>query len=435
MAGEHTGAGPTAGCPAAAGRDLEGATLADEAVLRHPFPFYRMLREKDPVHYDKVLNAWLVTRYADVRRVLLETDTFSMERGWRTNYAHGFVEEFVEILKRDGGGFFPDVIMTDPPLHTRIRKLMEKAFTAPRVKSLEAGITERVIKIIERLPATGEIDGIKDLAYPLTIDILAEQLGIPDADHANIERWTLALSAQVGRMQSREEMQRNAADICELQRFVIAMIEDRRKSPTGDLVSGLVHARNEGEENPALSFEELVACVRALIGGGSETTANAIASLLLIIATREDAAKLLHDGLDDTRTVNRFVEEVLRLLPPPRALSRVTTRDVELGGKIIPEDSQVLIVFAAANHDETHFPEPDRFDLNRPNLAGHVTFGGGIHRCVGLALARMEMAVVAREVSRRFRELRLAVPLEELAYLPSVSNHSFQRLPLCFAKR
>jgi cytochrome P450 len=98
---------------------LASATLADETVLRNPFPFYRMLREQDPVHYDSSLNAWLVSRYADVRRVLLETDTFSMERGWRTNYAHGFAEEFAEILKRDGGGLFPDVIMTDPPYHTR----------------------------------------------------------------------------------------------------------------------------------------------------------------------------------------------------------------------------------------------------------------------------------------------------------------------------
>jgi cytochrome P450 len=345
------------------------------------------------------------------------------------------VEEYVEILKRDGGGFFPDVIMTDPPLHTRIRRLMERAFTAERVQSLEAGITARVAQILDDLPPAGEIDGIRDLAYPLTIGILAEQLGIRDVGHADIERWTLALSAQVGRMQSREEMLRNAADICELQRYVIAMIDDRRARPSADLVSDLVHARNEGDDDPVLSFPELVACVRALIGGGSETTANAIASLLLTLATRPEAARQLDEGVDDGRTVNRFVEEVLRLYPPPRALSRVTTREVELGGRRIPPDSQLLIVFAAANHDERQFADAETFDLNRPNLASHVTFGAGIHRCVGVALARMEMAVVAREVTRRFGELRLAIPLEELAYLPSVSNHSLQRLPLAYARR
>ena len=410
------------------------ATLADEKVLSNPFPFYELIRRNDPVHYDETLNAWLVSRYADVKQVLTDAETYSMERGWRTNYAHGFVEEFIEILKRDGGGFFPDVIMTDPPYHTRIRKLMEQAFTAHRVKSLEEGITERVVRIIDRLPESGEIDGMADLAYPLTIGILAEQLGIPDADQSRIERWTLALSAQVGRMQNREEMLQNAADICDLQNYVIAMIEERRKAPTSDLVSDLVHARNQ-DDAAVLNFEELVACVRALIGGGSETTANGIGGLLLMLATRPDAAKQLHEGLDDGRTVNRFVEESLRMSPPPRALSRVTTRDVELGGKRIPEDSQVLIMFASANHDPDEFPDPEKFDLNRPNLIGHVTFGAGIHRCVGLSLARMEMAVVAREVSRRLIDVKLAIPPEEISYLPSVSNHSLKCLPLTYRKR
>jgi cytochrome P450 len=413
--------------------ELAEATLADEVVLRDPFPFYDMIRENDPVHFDKTLNAWLVSRHADVRQVLLEADSYSMELGWSTNYAHGFVEEFMEILKRDGGGFFPDVIMTDPPKHTRIRKLMEKAFTAHRVKSLEAGITERVVAMIDSLPESGRIDGMKDLAYPLTIDILAEQLGIPQADQAKVERWTLALSAQVGRMQDREEMLRNAADICELQHYIFAMIEARREAPTNDLVSDLVHARNE-DDAAVLDFAELVACTRALIGGGSETTANGIGGLLLILATRPEAARQLHEGLDDNRVVNRFVEEALRLSPPPRALSRVTTRDVELGGKQIPKGSQVLIMFASANRDAREFPDPDKFDLNRPNLIGHVTFGAGIHRCVGLALARMEMAVVAREVSRRL-DIHLAIEPGEIAYLPSVSNHSLAGLPLTYTKR
>lgn len=416
-------------------RTLEDATLADDAVLQNPFPFYARMREDDPVHYDKVLNAWLVSRYADVRTVLLDAETFSMERGWRTNYAHGFVEEFMEILRRDGGGFFPDVIMTDPPRHTRVRKLMEQAFTAHRVKTLEEGITARVAGFLDRLPQSGEIDGINDLALPLTIDILAEQLGIPHAYQARIARWTLALSAQVGRMQSREEMQANAADICEMQQYIIAMIEERRQAPGNDLVSDLVHARNPGEQDPVLDFAELVACTRALIGGGSETTANGIAGLLLMMATRPDAAQRLHAGLDDSRTVNRFVEEALRLFPPPRALSRVTTRAVELGGTLLPEDAQVLIMFASANHDARQFPDPEAFDLDRPNLVGHLTFGAGIHRCVGVALARMEMAVVAREASRRLRDLRLAIPVEQIAYIPSTSNHSVQRLPLTYTKR
>jgi cytochrome P450 len=325
--------------------------------------------------------------------------------------------------------------MTDPPRHTRVRHLMEQAFTAHRVKALETGITERVVRILDGLPQSGTIDGINDLALPLTIDILAEQLGIPHAYQNRIVRWTLALSAQVGRMQNRAEMRQNAADICEMQQYIIAMIEERRKAPRNDLVSDLVHARNAGEDDPVLDFAELVACTRALIGGGSETTANGIAGLLLMMATRPDAAERLHAGLNDSRRVNRFVEEALRLSPPPRALSRVATRDVELGGKLIPENAQVLIMFASANHDARQFPDPEIFDPDRPNLISHLTFGAGIHRCVGLALARMEMAVVAREVSRRLCNLSLAIPIAEIAYIPSTSNHSVQCLPLTYVKR
>ena len=411
----------------------EPTTFADERVLNNPFPFYRQLRENDPVHFDETLNAWLVSRYDDVKTVLLDSETFSMEMGWSTNYAHGFMDEFMEILERDGGGFFPDVIMTDPPYHTRIRKLMEKAFTPQRVKTLEAGITDRVVRFIDGLPAAGEIDGMNDLALPLTIDILAEQLGISHADHDRILRWTLALSAQVGRMQDREEMRRNAADICEMQQYIMAMIEQRRQSSSADLVSDLVHARTEGE--PVLDFAELVACVRALLGGGSETTANGIAGMLLTLATRPGAAEQLYQGLDDNRVVSRFVEESLRLVPPPRALSRVTKADVELGGKMIPGGSQVLIMFASANRDEGQFPEADDFDLQRPNLGSHLTFGAGIHRCVGLSLARMEMMVVAREFARRLCDIRLAIPEEDITYIPSVSNHSIQSLPLTYARR
>jgi len=412
-----------------------GATFADEQVLQNPFPFYALLRENDPVHYDPALDAWLVSRYDDIRTVLLDADAYSMEAGWKRNYAHGFADEFREILERDGGGYFPDVIMTDPPGHTRVRRLMEKAFTPRRIAALEPEITARVVSFIERFPAAGQIDGMRDFALPLTTDILCEQLGMRDVDHAAIERWSLAISAQVGRMQDREAMRRNAADICELQHFVIELVEDRQRNPGNDLVSDLVHARSDDAGVPALDFAETVACARALLVGGNETTSNAIGNLLLLLATRPALAREMHARVDDEQQLGRFVEEVMRIAPPTRALSRVTTREVELGGKRIPADAQVLIMFASGNHDAGEFPAPEAFDSARANLGRHLAFGGGIHRCVGMALARMEMKVVAREVIRRLDGLSLAIPLAEIRYLPSVSNHSIQRLPLNYAKR
>ncbi|MFV8816154.1 cytochrome P450 [Haliea sp. E17] len=402
--------------------------------MQNPFPFYQYLRENAPVHYDPVLKAWLVSRYDDIRSVLLDADTYSMELGWKLNYAHGFADEFQAILERDGGGFFPDVIMTDPPLHTRIRGLMDKAFTPHRIRALEPGITARVVGFIERFPGSGEFDGTRDFALPLTVDILCEQLGMTDVDYATIERWSLAISAQVGRVQTREEMEQNAAQICELQRFVIDLIEQRRGNPGNDLISDLVHARSEDDENPALDFRELVACTRALLVGGNETTSSAIGNMLLILATRPEVRSWLAENADSDQQVARFVEEVMRIAPATRALSRVTTREVELAGQHLPKHAQVMIMFASGNHDQAHFPAPELVDTKRANLGSHLAFGAGIHRCVGMALARMEMKVVARELVTRLRELELAVPLADIRYLPSVSNHTIVNLPLRYAR-
>ncbi len=419
----------------ASARDASGATFADEQVLQDPFPFYALLRENDPVHYDAGLDAWLVSRYEDIRTVLQDAETYSMEAGWQRNYAHGFADEFREILERDGGGFFPDVIMTDPPRHTRVRRLMEQAFTPRRILALQPEISARVERFIERFEARGRFDGIRDFALPLTTDIICGQLGVDDVDHATIERWSLAISAQVGRTQTREEMRRNAAAICELQRFVIDLVRQRERAPGNDLVSDLVRARSDEDGVPALDFAETVACARALLVGGNETTANAIGNLLLILATRPEVARRMHREVDDDQALSRFVEEVMRIAPPTRALSRVTTREVELGGKRIPALSQVMIMFASGNHDRAQFAEPQAFDSDRANLGRHLAFGAGIHRCVGMALARMEMKAVARGVIRRIGELSLAIPLEEIRYLPSVSNHSILELPLNYVRR
>lgn len=424
---------PTSGCPA--GISTATASFTDDAVLQNPFPFYQQLREHAPVYYDPKLKAWLVSRYDDIRTVLMDADTYSMELGWKLNYAHGFAEEFQSILERDGGGYFPDVIMTDPPLHTRVRSLMDKAFTAHRISALEPGITARVRQFIARFPEQGEFDGTRDFALPLTVDILCEQLGMNNVDYETIERWSLAISAQVGRVQSREEMQENAADICELQRFVIDLIEQRRGTPGNDLVSDLVHARSEGDENPVLDFRELVACTRALLVGGNETTSSAIGNMLLILATRPEVADWLYENADSDQQVARFVEEVMRIAPATRALSRVTTREVELGGKLLPRHSQVMIMFASGNHDPRHFNQPDAVDTGRTNLGSHLAFGAGIHRCVGMALARMEMKVVAREVVSRLKNLELAVAPAKIRYLPSVSNHTIVNLPLRYIRR
>lgn len=424
---------------------VSGATMAlrgdesrlDPPIFKDPFPFYKALRAQKPVYYDPKLDIYLITRYDDAMAVMRDDVSFSLEHGYQDRYAEPFVDELAEIMNRDGGGFIRDIIACDPPAHTRLRKLIEKAFTGHRVKELEPRIRQMVIDLIEPLAERGYGDGMKDIGAPLTAHIICEQLGF-DFDEVGTEkiaRWTTALLAQIGRMQTHEEMLRNARDMCELQNYIIAHIREREAEPREDMMSDLVHARLDDEENPTLSYEEKVSCIRALLIAGNDTTAATLANMMLMLATEPELAQQLYESADDDRLLTRFVEEILRLVPPVHGLFRTAMKDVELSGTKIPEGAQVCIMYASANYDEAVFPCPEQLDVNRGNIGKNITFGAGIHRCVGAALARMEVKVAAREIIKRLDNIRLAIPVEELTYLPTIATHTVERLPLTFTRR
>jgi cytochrome P450 len=417
----------SAGCPVAHG---EGMSLTDPAVLADPKAFCAALRQEEKIRFDPGANGWLVARYDDLDKVLADPVAFSMEKAWVKLWS----QDFMDIMERDGGGWFPDAIMTDPPNHTRIRRLMEKAFTTHRIRQLEPLITARTVERIELLADRGRFDAVSDFALPLTISIMAEQLGMTEVDAATIERWSAAMIAQIGRLLSPEEMIENAKIVCECQKFVIEMVKARQARPSEDLISDLVHARAE-DGGDAMSFGELVASARAFLIGGNDSTASAITNMLLLLATRPDLQEQLHEHVDDDRFVSRFVEELLRFLPPTRGNTRVTTREVELGGQTIPAGSTMITLFGSANEDDAQFPDAAEFDMGRPNLAKHMSFGAGAHRCVGLALARMELKVVAREIARRLKDIRLAIDPADISAKQDIATYTIRNLPLTFKRR
>jgi cytochrome P450 len=421
----------------AAKSSLDGESLTEPRNIAHPHDFYRKMRTRDPVYLDEKLGMYLVSRYEDICAVLKDPITYSFRKGYEDTYANGHFAEFKQILERDGQGFFPDAIMEDPPAHTRVRKLTEKAFTAHRVATLEPRITAIAVDLIETIAGRCErgetIDGVSNFAAPFTIKVICEQLGIRHFQAEKIQRWSLAVVAQISRMQTREMMIANAEQICELQNFIIAEMKSRERDPREDMISDIVHATLE--DGTTLTFKEAVSIIRALIIGGNETTATALSNLLYLLATRPEIAGQLRDSVDDDRRLARFVEELLRLAPPSRALSRTTTCDVELGGKFMPKGTQMLLVFESGNDDETEFACPRDFDPERKNLAKHVSFGGGVHRCIGSSLARIEIKVAARELSKRLADFKLAIPAENVEYLQTVATHSIKALPLSVARR
>ena len=418
-------------------RELKGGeTRLDAEIRNDPFPFYRALREADPVYYDPGLDLYLITRYADCVEVLADNETYSLEHGYQDRYGGENLAEFIEILERDGGGFIRDLAI-DPPAHTRLRKLTEKAFTAHRVKELEPRIHQIVIDLIDQVAAQGSADGMLDIGCPLTAHVICEQLGF-DWSEVGAEKvavWTKAVLDQIGRMQDREAMLENAAQMCELQNFIIRNIKLREISPRDDMISDIVHAELNDDANPRLSFAEQVSTIRGFLIAGNDTTAAAIGNLLLILATQPGLADRLYAEVDNDRVMNRFVEEVLRLAPPVHGLFRTAMKDVVLGGTKVPAMSQLCVMYASANDDEAKFANPRKLDIERANLGTHITFGSGIHKCVGMALARMEIKLSAQEIIRRLDNIRLAIPLEQLTYLPTLASHTLERLPLTFTRR
>jgi cytochrome P450 len=414
---------------------LATGSMTDPIISARPRDFYAAMRQHDPVHFDAKLGMYLISRYEDILAIQQDPITYSVNKGYHTQQAAGFQQEFQDILAREGGGYFPDAIMSDPPYHTRVRKLMESAFTAHRVKELEPRIEKIVVDLIDSMADKGAADAIHDFSVPLTIRIICEQLGLDLDMKDRIQRWSIAVTAQIGRMQDRDEMIGHAREICDLQHYLIAKMQEKQAAPREDMISDIMHAKDGDGDTSVLTFGEAVSLVRALLIAGNETTATALGNLFYILATQPDVAQLLRTSVGDDRLLNRFVEELLRIEPPVRGLSRMTTREVQLGGRTLPEGAHLLLMYASANDQEDVFPCPRDFDINRPNIGRHLSFGGGVHRCVGLALARMEIKVAAREIVRRIGNISLAIPTAEITYLPTVATQSIARLPITFTRR
>jgi cytochrome P450 len=438
MSSTHEPALDAAKCPFSSGNGgfLATASLTDPEISAHPNDYYAAMRNQDPVHYDEKLKMYLVSRYEDIQTVLRDHITYSMEEGYKEQYAKGFAAELKEVLIKEGGGFFPDAIMTDPPYHTRIRRLMEGAFSAHRVKQLETEIEAMAAELLDQLADKGQMDAYTEFAIPMTGAIICAQLGLKNLPTETIRRWSHAVTQQIGRMQNREQMLEHAHQICELQNYLIERIHEREAHRTEDMISDLIYARSaEDGDAAALNFTETVSLVRALLIAGNETTATALTNLFYILGSQPDVAKKLQESVDDDRLMTRFVEELLRIEPPVRGLSRMTTKEVELNGKTLPKGAHLLLVYGSGNDDETEFPCPRNFDMNRSNLGRHVAFGGGAHRCVGLALARMEIKVAARQIVKKLDNLKLAIKPEDIQYLPTVATHSIASLPVTYTRR
>jgi cytochrome P450 len=368
----------------------------------NPYPHYAHMRATSPVHFNATLGVWEVYGYHDIQTVLGDAKTFSSDLS-------------------DG----KMMVFMDPPRHTQYRRLVARAFTSKVIADLEPGVQAITDALLDRVQAHGRMDLVKELAFPLPVTVIAELLGLPAADHDKFKQWSIpAIRAAEMELMGQVPAPEFVQAVDELDAYLAHLIDQRRDSPRQDLVSGLLAAEVDGEK---LTLQEVASTCRLLLIAGFETTTNLIGNTLqLLLAHPEALAQLVADpGL-----LPSAIEEALRFNTPFMFFARRATRDVELGGHLIKAGQQVMTFNASGNRDEAAFPNADTFDIARtPNR--HLSFGHGIHYCLGAGLGRLEARVAIATLLRRFGGLRLderqaAEPLQSFVLF------GFSSLPVRF---
>ncbi len=397
----------------AAGGLASASVTAAEAVFNpfdpgfaaNPYAQYAALRESDPVH-QTLLGPWMLTRYADVVRVLRDP-TMSVEN---RNAAQVLpMQDEFEARAGDRSRGSRAMLSLDPPDHDRLRKLVAKAFTPRRVEELQPLCDRLVADALDAAATRGSMDVIADLAFPLPFTVISEMLGMPTDRRDDLRVWSGALVKTLDPIISLEEFDTALAAGDAMTEYVLGVIDDKRRHPADDLLSALIAAEDHGD---MLDEHDLIDQVILLYVAGHETTVNLIANGTLALLRNPDQADRLR--ADPTIDQNA-VEELLRYDPPVQFSGRITMQDVAFDDVTIPTGSFILTALAAANRDPAKWgPTAEQLDLGRDGAGAHVSFGGGIHHCLGAALARLEARSAVPALFRRFPDLRLAT--DDLEY-------------------
>ena len=405
-------------------------SFLNPAVSSEPWDFYEVLHEQSPVYQIPETGAFVVTRYEDLRAVLKNHDVFSSDVG---SIGGGSLAEIQQGVLKNGGGW-PHVATlqrTDPPIHDRYRKLLDRVFTIARVRELTPHIDDVVNSLIGNFIDRGECEFNDEFAMPMPGIIIAEQLGLDAGNVATFKRWADAmLGAARAAVASEEEVRTNAEIELEAQLFLAQVFEERRQNPTDDLMSAMVHSHGEDEE--PLTMPELQNLMHQLITGGFETTQTAINhGMWTLIRHPELQAKLQ----EDNNLLKPFVDEVLRWESPVQFLARRAKQDVTIGETFIKKDSMVLVGYGAANRDKEKFECPHQFDIDRPNSGANLAFGSGRHFCPGALLAKQEMMSSFKLLLDRLGDIELAKPLPEPVHRFSLFFMPMHDFHIRFKKR
>jgi cytochrome P450 len=395
---------------------IDAPMVLDDEFFHDPHSFYRQLRTEAPVRdvvLPRGLKVWMVTRYADVRDALANP---ALRKDLR-QAQHLFDRHQTRV---DGAGdigqdLTAHMLNSDPPDHTRLRKLVAKAFTMRRVELLRPRVEEITDTLLAGL--SGEVDLVKEFAFPLPVTVICELLGVPHVDRDTFGEWSATLLS----LSSAEAVDTaSKAMVAYLQDLIAA----KRAAPAEDMMSALIQATDDGD---GLSELELVSTAFLLLLAGHETTMNLISNGVLALLRNPDQLAAL---IADPDLLPGAIEELLRYTSPVNhSTLRYTTEPTKVGDTTIPADEFVAIALTAANRDESRFPAADTLDVTRP-AGGHMALGHGIHFCLGAPLARLEGQTAIGRLIDRFPNMTLNTDIENLTYRGSTLIHSLERLPI-----
>lgn len=378
-----------------------------------PYPTYRQLRERDPYHYSPLTGALIISRYEDVDAILRDHRRFSNDpRKAESAGVNG---------KDTRSKLTPSILSLDPPDHTRLRGLVNRAFTPRQVAKMEEHIRATAHRLLDEVAGESEFDLMSNLASALPTVVIAEMIGVPTEDRNQFKQWSdnFARVLEPNLSPDEAELVLETSEI--FKDYFGRIIEQRRDDMRDDLISRLIEAEEEGDH---LTTDEMQVTLRLLLVAGNETTTNLIGNGLRALLQHPEQLQLLRE---QPELIPNAIEELLRYDSPVQVDTRIVLEDVELGGKVAPARSRTMLLIGGANRDPEEFKHPEELDVTRED-AGNISFGRGIHHCLGAPLARLEGKIAFEVLLERFEDIQIGRTLPR--YKQNIVLRGLSQLPI-----
>lgn len=412
----------------------------DIPTLIDPWETYQRLRDEAPVFFVPEMNVHVVTRYDLIMQVVRDIPTFSSEFnefmdqarvGWLKASPPDIRERYAEITK-DMIGIPPTMLTVNPPVHTMYRSLVDKMFTAGRVKKMEPFVQAIIDETLDDMVDEGGVEFMHRFAFPIPLAIIADRLGIPHEDREFFDEAATAAAAGLRLSPaSNEELLRRTQLAVDLQKLLCALLDARRDDPKEDMITVLATSKLEGE-NRHLNYGEALSILGQFLVAGHETTTSTFGWGMLLLCQNPQVQDQIRG---EPKLIRTFIEETLRLQAPVQGLPRVVAKDTELGGYPLKAGEMVFLRYGAANRDERQFECPNDLDIHRKNAGSQLAFGSGVHHCVGSPLARQELNLGFPALLDRLQNFRLDPDKPEPVAEPSVILRNLPELHIKFDKR